>query len=261
MTWIVNNRSRLLPLAYRPATLGLLVVLWAMALAAVMTGGLRLPAFDADALAAADLRRATFVSFASLLGLLTGAGVFASMELAFEGLEPQRSRKALLSLLMVAATSLVFLLLAGPAIVAQVDPADTSSVIYQGITGLLPGPLGVAAVAVGVLALLVVTASAMLAMQSLVLGLRDRRYAPGVSGPAQPLQRRQPAGAYPGRAGRRLFPIARFTACHLFADLRGRHAVPVSYRKARPRCAARCDPAEIDAASVHRYCWPCSRLR
>ena len=182
MTWIVNNRPRLLPLAYRPATLALLVVLWAMALAAVMTGGLRLPAFDADALAAADLRRATFVSFASLLGLLTGAGVFASMELAFEGLEPQRSRKALLSLLMVAATSLVFLLLAGPAIVAQVDPADTSSVIYQGITGLLPGPLGVAAVAVGVLALLVVTASAMLAMQSLVLGLRDRRYAPAFLG-------------------------------------------------------------------------------
>ena len=182
MTWVVNNRPRLLSLTYRPATLGILVVLWGMTLAAVLTGGLRLPAFDTAALTSAELRRATMVSFASLLGLLTGADVFASMELAFEGLEPQRSRKALLSLLLVAATSLLFLLLAGPAIVAQVDPANDASVIYQGMTGLLPGALGVAAVAVAVLVLLVVTASAMLTMQSLVLGLRDRRYAPAFLG-------------------------------------------------------------------------------
>ncbi|MEZ4769123.1 MAG: universal stress protein [Caldilineales bacterium] len=182
MTWVVNNRPQVLPLAYRPATLGILVMLWAMVLAAVLSNGLRLPAVDSGALTSPELRRATMISFASLLGLLTGADIFASMELAYEGLEPQRSRKALLSLLMVAATSLVFLLLAGPAIVAQIDPADASSVIYQGIVGLLPGAVGIAAVAVGVLALLVVTASAMLAMQSLVLGLRDRRYAPAFLG-------------------------------------------------------------------------------
>ena len=46
MTWVVNNRPRLLSLTYRPATLGILVVLWGMTLAAVLTGGLRLPAFD-----------------------------------------------------------------------------------------------------------------------------------------------------------------------------------------------------------------------
>ena len=139
LTWGVNNRPRLLPLAYRPATLGILLVLWGMALAAVLGGPLRLPAFDLDALTSPELRRATLISFASLLGLLTGAEIFTSMELIFEGLEPQRSRKALLSLLLVAATSLVFLLLAGPAIVAQIDPADAASVIYQGMVGLLPG--------------------------------------------------------------------------------------------------------------------------
>ncbi|MCB0202971.1 MAG: hypothetical protein KDI03_23100, partial [Anaerolineae bacterium] len=196
LTWAVNNRPRWLPVVYRPATLGILLVLWGMALAAVLGGPLRLPAFDPAALTSPELRRATLISFASLLGLLTGAEIFTSIELIFEGLEPQRSRKALLSLLLVTATSLVFLLLvallslllvtatslvflllAGPAIVAQIDPADAASVVYQGMTGLLPGLLGPVAVAIAVLVLLVVTAAAMLAMQSLVLGLRDRRYA------------------------------------------------------------------------------------
>ena len=182
LTWAVNNRPRWLPVVYRPATLGILLVLWGMALAAVLGGQLRLPAFDPAALTSPELRRATLISFASLLGLLTGAEIFTSIELIFEGLEPRRSRKALLSLLVVAATSLVFLLLAGPAIVAQIDPADAASVVYQGMTGLLPGLLGPVAVAIAVLVLLVVTAAAMLAMQSLVLGLRDRRYAPAFLG-------------------------------------------------------------------------------
>ncbi|MCB0002849.1 MAG: hypothetical protein KDH86_09905, partial [Anaerolineae bacterium] len=46
LTWAVNNRPRWLPVVYRPATLGILLVLWGMALAAVLGGQLRLPAFD-----------------------------------------------------------------------------------------------------------------------------------------------------------------------------------------------------------------------
>lgn len=182
LAWGVTNRPRLLVRSYGPATLGLLLVLWGMTLAAVLTGRAHLPQLDASALASPPLRAAALASFASLLGLLTGFDLFASLEIAFEGLEPQRSRKALISLLLAAGTSLAFLLLTGPAMVALLDPTDPASVIYQGMAGLLPAPLSAAAALLSMLALLVVAAAALLGLQSLVLGLRDRRYAPAFLG-------------------------------------------------------------------------------
>lgn len=182
LAWGVNHRPRLLARTYAPATLCFLAVLWAMTAAAALSGQARLPTFDLSALTTTSLRGATLASFASLLGLLTGSEIFASLEMAFEGLEPQRSRKAFLSLLLVMAGSLAFLLLAGPVMVARLDPGSPTSVIGQGMLALLPPPLGTVALALTALALLAAAGTALWGMQSLALGLRDRRYAPAFLG-------------------------------------------------------------------------------
>ena len=179
---LVLRRPRLAQRAYRPAALGALLLLWVLVAGALVTVGLQLPTFDPGALTTSALAGAALISFASLLGLLTGLNVFASMELAYEGMEVQRSRKAFASMAVVAVSLAAFLLLAAPAMVSVVDPTDSTSLFSQGIAGLLPGPLAALAAVAAFLALLVMAVVALLGLQGLAVGLRDRRLAPAFWG-------------------------------------------------------------------------------
>jgi nucleotide-binding universal stress UspA family protein len=80
-------------------------------------------------------------------------------------------------------TTLVTMVVVGPAIYALADPANAEvSVFTQVMDALLPGPVAYAGTLVGIVVLLSAAAASAQGLQNLALGLRHRHYVPAVFG-------------------------------------------------------------------------------
>jgi len=176
--WLVNRGPATAARAFGPATLAVLVLLWAMVAATVWRLGLHLPDVNPAAFSRPYLNF-TLKGFSRLLALMTGVEVFANLVAAFEGTPQQKSRRAFASLAMVMGTTVVTMLIVGPAIYRLSNPADAAvSVFTQTMDQLLPWPLPYVGTLVGTLVLASACAASAQGLQNLALGLRYRHYIP-----------------------------------------------------------------------------------
>ena len=174
----VNRGPKVAARLFGPATLGVLLLLWSLIVATIWQRGLHLPAFDIQAFSSANLHL-TLGGYARILALMTGIEIFANLVAAYDGTARERSRKAFGSLVIVMGTTLVTMLVVGPAIAALADPLDPRvSVFTQTMDQLLPKPLAWAGSLVGIAVLLSAAAASAQGIQNLALGLRARHYLP-----------------------------------------------------------------------------------
>lgn len=180
--WIVNRGPRVAARTFGPATLVVLVLLWAMIIATIWKLGFRLPGFDLRAFAPQYLNF-TLGGYARILALMTGIEIFANLVAAYDGTARQKSRKAFSSLLMIMGTTAVTMLVVGPAVLQLSDPTHPEvSVFTQTMDHLLPAPLPYVGTLIGIIVLASAAAASAQGLQNLALGLRYRHYIPALLG-------------------------------------------------------------------------------
>ncbi|MCB0349321.1 MAG: universal stress protein [Bdellovibrionales bacterium] len=174
----VNRGPKISAEFFGPATALILLFLWVMVGTVIWKEGLHFPDFK---LAAFDSTHLNFTlgGFARILALMTGIEIFANLVASYEGNAAQRSRMAYGSLLIVMGTTVVTMLVVGPAILKISDPSDlTKSVFTQTMDALLPSWLSYAGTLIGIAVLLSAAAASAQGIQNLALGLRARHYIP-----------------------------------------------------------------------------------
>ncbi|MDE2030175.1 MAG: universal stress protein [Alphaproteobacteria bacterium] len=184
--WVVNLGPKVTVRAFGPATAAILLLLWGMIFATVYKTGFHLPDlnFQAFSLAksgphASSYLNLTFAGYARILALMTGIEVFANLVAGYEGNRAERSRKAFGSLVIIMGTTVLSMLIIGPAIFAHADPLNGNvSVFTQVMDFLLPPVFSYAGTLIGVAVLLSACAAAAQGIQNLTLGLRFRHYIP-----------------------------------------------------------------------------------
>lgn len=175
---VVNRGPRLAARVFGPATAAVLALLWLLVIATIVQRGLRVPSFTLEAFSSTNLH-VTFGGYVRLLALMTGIEVFANLVAAYDGTPAERARKAFGSLLIVMVTTLVTMVVVGPAILELADPArDDVSVFTQTMDQLLPAPVAYGGTLVGIVVLLSAAAASAQGLQNLSLGLRHRHYVP-----------------------------------------------------------------------------------
>ncbi|MBK6520053.1 MAG: universal stress protein [Polyangiaceae bacterium] len=175
---VVNRGPRLAARVFGPATAAVLALLWLLVFATVAQRGLHVPSFTLEAFTASNLH-VTFGGYVRLLALMTGIEVFANLVAAYDGPPAERARKAFGSLLIVMVTTLVTMVVVGPAIFELADPMRQDvSVFTQTMDRLLPAPVAYAGTLVGIVVLLSAAAASAQGLQNLSLGLRHRHYVP-----------------------------------------------------------------------------------
>lgn len=189
--WLVNLGPKVSARAFGPATAAVLLLLWAMILATIATMGFHLPDFNLQAFSldtvyftsAASVAsessylNLTFGGFARILALMTGIEIFANLVAAYDGTRAERSKKAFGSLVIIMGTTVITMLIVGPAILNHSDPMNESvSVFTQTMDFLFPPWLSYAGTLIGIVVLLSACAAAAQAIQNLALGLRYRHY-------------------------------------------------------------------------------------
>ncbi|MBS2023161.1 MAG: universal stress protein [Deltaproteobacteria bacterium] len=175
---VVNRGPRIAARVFGPATAAVLALLWLLVLATIAQRGLHLPTFSLRAFSSTNLH-VTFGGYVRLLALMTGIEVFANLVAAYDGTPAERARKAFGSLLLVMVTTLVTMLVVGPAILDLADPSRTDvSVFTQTMDKVLPAPAAYAGTFVGIVVLLSAAAASAQGLQNLALGLRHRHYVP-----------------------------------------------------------------------------------
>jgi nucleotide-binding universal stress UspA family protein len=180
--WLVNRGPKTAARAFGPATLGVLLLLWGMMVATIWRLGFHLPNFDLRAFSPPYLTF-TLKGFSRLLALMTGVEVFANLVAAYDGTPRQKSGKAFGSLLIIMGTTLLTMLIVGPAIFRVSDPANVRvSVFTQTMDVLLPWPLPYLGTLIGILVLASACAASAQGLQNLALGLRYRHYVPAGMG-------------------------------------------------------------------------------
>jgi nucleotide-binding universal stress UspA family protein len=178
--WLVNRGPRMAARAFGPATAGVLLLLWAMIIAAILQLGLKLPRLNLEAFSPQYLRL-TLGGYARILAVMTGIEIFANLVAAYEGTPRRRSRTAFYSLLIIMGTTSMAMLVVGPAIFQLSDPTNLEvSVFTQTMDQLLPEPLAYLGTLVGVAVLLSASAASAQGLQNLALGLNLRNYVPAV---------------------------------------------------------------------------------
>lgn len=179
---IVNRGPRLAARVFGPATAAVLLLLWVLVAAVIVQRGFHLPSLEWAAFASHNLS-ITLAGYVRLLALMTGIEVFANLVAAYQGDPEARARKAFGSLAIVMVTTLVTMLVVGPAIYALTDPHNPDvSVFTQVMDQLLPAPLAYAGTLVGIVVLLSAAAASAQGLQNLALGLRHRHYVPAPFG-------------------------------------------------------------------------------
>lgn len=180
--FVVNRGPKAAARAFGPATAAVLLLLWAMILATVRKLGFHLPRVDPAAFRLANLHF-TLGGYARILALMTGIEIFANLVAAYEGSARERSRKAFASLVIVMGTTLLTMLVVGPAILRLANPLDPRvSVFTQTMDRLLPAPIAYLGTMIGVAVLLSAAAASAQGIQNLSLGLRYRHYLPASLG-------------------------------------------------------------------------------
>ncbi len=179
---VVNRGPRIAARVFGPATAAVLALLWILVGATIAQRGVHLPLLTLEAFAPANLHT-TLGGYVRLLALMTGIEVFANLVAAYDGTPSERSRKAFGSLLIVMVTTLVTMVIVGPAILEIADPMrEDVSVFTQTMDRLLPAPLAYAGTLVGIVVLLSAAAASAQGLQNLALGLRHRHYVPAQFG-------------------------------------------------------------------------------
>jgi nucleotide-binding universal stress UspA family protein len=180
--WIVNRGPRVAARTFGPATLAVLVLLWAMIVATIWRLGFHLPTLDLRAFAPRYLNF-TLGGYARILALMTGIEIFANLVAAYDGTARQKSRRAFASLLMIMGTTVATMLIVGPAVLRLSDPTNPDvSVFTQTMDHLLPAPLPYLGTLIGIIVLLSAAAASAQGLQNLALGLRYRHYIPAFLG-------------------------------------------------------------------------------
>ena len=191
--WLVNRGPKVSARVFGPATLGVLILLWAMIIASIVQryipGGILqgvplVPKLNLEAFKPEFLFEFTLAGYARILALMTGIEVFANLVAAYDGKPEEKSRKAFGSLVIIMGTTSLTMLIVGPAILAlsNVAMSHEVSVFTQTMDQLLPNPLPQVATVVSVLVLLSASAASAQGLQNLALGLKDRHYIPAVLG-------------------------------------------------------------------------------
>jgi nucleotide-binding universal stress UspA family protein len=179
---VVNRGPRLAAKVFGPATAAVLALLWVLVIAVIVQRGIHLPSVSFEAFSSTHLHT-TLGGYVRLLALMTGIEVFANLVAAYDGPPSARARKAFGSLLIVMVTTLVTMLVVGPAIQSLADPARQDvSVFTQTMDRLLPSPVAYLGTLVGVVVLLSAAAASAQGLQNLSLGLRHRHYVPAIFG-------------------------------------------------------------------------------
>ena len=191
--WIVNRGPKVSARVFGPATLGVLILLWAMIVFSIVQryipgGSLQgvplVPSINLDAFKSEYLFKFTLAGYARILAVMTGIEVFANLVAAYQGKPAEKSRKAFGSLIIIMGTTSLTMLIVGPAILAlsNVALSHEVSVFTQTMDQLLPGPLPAVGTLVSVLVLLSASAASAQGLQNLALGLKDRHYIPAALG-------------------------------------------------------------------------------
>jgi nucleotide-binding universal stress UspA family protein len=176
--WLVNRGPKTAARTFGPATLGVLLLLWAMIVATIWKFGFHLPDLNPRAFLPPYLNF-TLKGFSRLLALMTGVEVFANLVAAFDGTPAQKSRKAFSSLVIIMGSTVLTMLIVGPAIYRISNPSnEIVSVFTQTMDALLPWPLPYVGTLVGILVLGSACAASAQGLQNLALGLRYRHYIP-----------------------------------------------------------------------------------
>lgn len=180
--FLVNRGPRIAARVFGPATAAVLLLLWVLVVATIVKRGLRLPSLTLEAFTSSNLH-VTLAGYVRLLALMTGIEVFANLVAAYEGTPRARARKAFGSLLIVMVTTLVTMVVVGPAIYDLADPSrEDVSVFTQAMDQLLPPSVSFAGTLIGIVVLLSAAAASAQGLQNLTLGLRHRHYVPAQFG-------------------------------------------------------------------------------
>ncbi len=180
--WIVNLGPKVAARVFGPATLAVLLLLWAMNIATIWKLGLHLPPLHLKAFVPPYVHY-TLAGYARILALMTGIEVFANLVAAYEGSPEEKARKAFGSLLIIMGSTGATMLITGPAIFKVADPMNEHvSVFTQTMDYLLPDPLPYIGTIIGVVVLLSASAASAQGIQNLALGLKDRHYIPPILG-------------------------------------------------------------------------------
>ncbi len=178
----VNRGPRRAARVFGPATAAVLALLWVLVFAVLVRQGFRLPVFSPRAFSRANLHT-TLGGYVRLLALMTGIEVFANLVAAYNGPPGVRARKAFGSLIIVMTTTLVTMVIVGPAIFELADPMrEDVSVFTQTMDQLLPAPMAYFGTMVGIVVLLSAAAASAQGIQNLSLGMRHRNYIPASFG-------------------------------------------------------------------------------
>jgi len=180
--WLVNRGPKMAARAFGPATGGVLILLWAMVVAAVIKHGFQLPNFNFDAFRP-EYFHITLGGYVRILAVMTGVEVFANLVAAYDGTPDQKSNKAFVSLLIIMGTTAITMLVVGPVIFDISDPLSSEvSVFTQTMDYLLPQPLPYLGTLVGIAVLMSASAASAQGLQNLAFGLKERRYLPSIIG-------------------------------------------------------------------------------
>jgi len=180
--WLVNRGPKMAARAFGPATLGVLLLLWAMIIATLWQYGLQLPDFNFQAFRLDNIGL-TLGGYVRILAVMTGIEVFANMVAAFDGDDSKKSKSAFNALLLIMGTTAATMLIVGPAIFNLSNPElEEISVFTQTMDHLLPAPLPYLGTLVGIAVLMSASAASAQGLQNLALGLSERRYVPPLLG-------------------------------------------------------------------------------
>ncbi|MCJ7660163.1 MAG: hypothetical protein MUO67_13545, partial [Anaerolineales bacterium] len=180
--WLVNRGPKMASRVFGPATAGIVLLLWIMIFAVIGEHGLQLPDFNLKAFTPENIKF-TLGGFARILAVMTGIEVFANLVAAYQGTPAQRSRKAFGSLVIIMGTTVMTMLILGPAIYRLSDPAvGEISVFTQTMDRLLPQSLSYLGSVAGIAVLLSACAASAQGLQNLALGLTRRHYLPPAIG-------------------------------------------------------------------------------
>ncbi len=178
VAYTVNRGPKMTSQFFGPATGLILIFLWVMIFSVIWQKGLHLPRIDLRAFDANHFK-ITLGGFARILALMTGIEIFANLVASYEGSIRQKSQRAFGSMLIVMGTTVMTMIVVGPAIFENANPLDTSkSVFTQTMDHLLPVWLSYAGTLIGVAVLLSAAAASTQGIQNLALGLRARHYIP-----------------------------------------------------------------------------------
>jgi predicted membrane protein len=180
--WAVNLGPKTASRIFGPATLAVLLLLWTMVIATIWKLGFHFPALHLQAFYPPYLHF-TFAGYARILALMTGIEIFANLVAAYSGTGQEKSRKAFGSLLIIMGTTVITILIVGPAVYGLSDPTSADvSVFTQAMDKLLPSPLSYAGTLIGIIVLGSAAAASAQGLQNLALGLRYRHYVPPLLG-------------------------------------------------------------------------------